>query len=124
MIIKLAKAFNNDYATNKLDSYFNYYTKDATLFFYGEIWSVERYKKEWYANIKAGGGVDRNDISKVMVRILPGGNAAVATYFVDNQSHSDKGEVSVAKAFETDVWQKTDNGWKIVSLHYNEINQE
>ena len=120
----MEKAFNNAYATNQVDAYFDFYAKDATLFFYGEIWSVERYDKEWHATLKAGGEVIRNDISEVKVRILPGGKAAVATYFVDNQSRSAKGEISAAKAFETDVWQKTDGGWKIVSLHYNEIKQQ
>ncbi len=52
-----------------------------------------------------------------------GGKAAVATYFADNQTRSIEGEVTNANAFETDVWQQTDYGWKIVSLHYNEIKQ-
>ena len=40
---------------------------------------------------------------------------------VDNQTCSPEGEVSTTRAFETDVWQKIDREWKIVSLHYTEI---
>ena len=60
-------------------------------------------------------------MSDLQVQVLPGGEAAVATYFVDNEPVSPDGSVAAARAFETDVWQKIDGEWKIVSLHYTEI---
>jgi uncharacterized protein (TIGR02246 family) len=123
-IRELEAAFNAAYATNDLDTYFANYTKDATLYFYGKRQPVEAYSEEWYATIAAGGVVIRNDVSDLEVRVLPGGEAAVATFFVNNQFRSPDDEVATARAFETDVWQKTDDGWRIVSLHYNEIAEE
>jgi ketosteroid isomerase-like protein len=105
-------AFNDAYATNDVEGYFGHYTDDATLYFSGE---------EWTALVDAGGGVEKNDESDVRVQLMPGGETAVATYFIDNASRSPEGETSVTKAFETAVWQKIDGEWKIVSLHYTEI---
>ena len=68
--------------------------------------------------IAAGGGVDKNDTSDVRVQMLPGEDSAVVSYFVDNQSRSPDGEVSSETAYESEVWQKIDGEWKIVSLHY------
>lgn len=31
------------------------------------------------------------------------------------------GSVSTARAFESEVWQKVGDDWKIVNLHYSEI---
>lgn len=123
-IVEMEKAFNEAYATNQVDAYFGFYAKDATLFFYGERQPVERYRKEWQAAIKQGGAVLRNDISDLEVRVLPGGKAAVGSSFIDNSTRSPDGEVSTVRAYESNVWQKIDGAWKVVSLHYNEIAEE
>jgi len=123
-ILGVEKAFNEAYSTNKVDTYFGFYAKDATIYFYGARQSVENYSEEWHATIAAGGAVVLNDSSDMQVRVLPGGQAAVATFFVDYQFRSQDGEVETARAFETDVWQKIHGEWKIVSLHYNEIAAE
>jgi len=123
-VLGLGKAFNDAYATNEVDTYFGFYASDVTLFFYGERQSLEKYKKEWHEMVAAGGGVVRNDISDVQVQVLPGGEAAVSTYFVDNQSRSPDGELTTVKAFETEVWQKVNGDWKVISLHYSEFEAE
>jgi ketosteroid isomerase-like protein len=119
----LEEAFNTAYATNEVDTYFSYYTPDATLFFYGERQPVERYYDTWQTMVAAGGTVERNDVSDLQIQVLAGGKAAVATSFIDNQTRSPDGEVTAARAFETNVWQKTEAGWKIVSLHYSEFTE-
>ena len=123
-VLGLGKAFNDAYANNEVDTYFSFYARDVTLYFFGERQSLEKYKKEWHEIVAAGGGVKRNDISDMQVQVLPGGESAVATYFVGNQTRSADGEVTAAKAFETDVWQKVHGEWKIISLHYSEITSE
>ena len=123
-IIEMEKAFNEAYAANQIDTYFSFYAKDATLFFYGERQPVERYHKEWQASINSGGGVVRNDVSDMEVRVLPGGKAAVASSFIDNSTRSPDGKMTTVRAYETNVWQKIDGQWKVVSLHYNEIAEE
>ena len=52
---------------------------------------------------------------------MPGGDVAVASYFIDYRLRTPDGEVTELKAFESDVWQKIDGAWKVVSLHYTEI---
>lgn len=120
-VVKLAKEFNKAYATNRVDDYFGYYAKNASLYFFGERQSLEKYNRDWHEMAAAGGAVQRNDISDVEVQVLNGESIAVVTYFVDNQTRTAEGEVTTARAFETDVWQKTQGVWKIVNLHYSEI---
>lgn len=117
----MTEVFNTAYASNDADTYFGCYTENSTLFFFGARQAVADYSKEWRALIAAGGGAVKNDMSDLQIRVLPGGEAAIATYFVDNRSRTADGEVTDAKAFETDVWQKIDGEWKIVSLHYSEM---
>ena len=62
-----------------------------------------------------------NEMSDLVVQMMPGDEVAIATFFIDNQTRSADGEVSTVRAFETDVWQEIDGKWKIVSLHYSEI---
>lgn len=117
-------AFNEAYATNDVESYFSYYTDDAMLYFFGARQDVAVYHKDWSEMVDAGGGVEKNDISDLRVQVMPGDEVAVASYFVDNASRSPDGETTTAKAFESDVWQKIDGRWQIVSLHYTEIPPE
>ena len=115
------EAFNEAYATNDVEAYFDYYTDNATLYFFGARQNVAVYHEEWSALVDAGGAVEKNDPSDIKVQVMPGDEVAVATYFVDNAMRLPDGERSAAKAFETEVWQKIDGNWQIVSLHYTEI---
>ena len=62
-IVAMEGAFNEAYATNQVDTYFSFYTEDATLFFYGERQPVALYRKDWHDTINAGSAVVRNDVS-------------------------------------------------------------
>jgi len=70
------------------------------------------------ATIKAGSAVEKSDVSGLQVRVLPGGNYAHASYFIDYRMQAPDGEVVEEKAFESETWQKIDGQWKIVGLHY------
>ena len=113
--------FNGAYATNDADTYFGTYTEDATLIFFGSRQVVADYEAEWREMIAAGGGVEQNDMSDLQVQVMPGGNVAVATYQLHVVTRSPDGDLSTADALETDVWQKIDGEWRIVSMHYSEI---
>jgi ketosteroid isomerase-like protein len=52
---------------------------------------------------------------------MPSGDVAIATSFIDNRTRLADGTTSSETAFETDVWQKIDGEWKIVSLHYSTV---
>ena len=114
-------AFNAAYADNRVDDYFGYYADGADVYFYGARQDLSAYYDTWKAGIEAGGGVEKNDLSDVQIRVLPGGMAAVATYFVDFRSRTPDGDIEEAKAFESEVWQEIDGRWRIVSLHFSEI---
>jgi ketosteroid isomerase-like protein len=118
------KSFNDAYESNDYETYFGHYTKDATLFFFGKRQAVSDYYDSWKASIKAGGGVDKYEMSDMQVQVMPGNVVAIATYFIVGTSHTPDGVSSTVNAFETDVWQKIDDKWKIVSLHYTEFPAE
>lgn len=115
------KAFNDAYAHNDVDAYFSHYATDAMVYFYGARQDLSAYREEWAEMVKAGGAVEKNQLSDVQVQVMPGGNVAVASYFVDYRLREPDGNVAVSKAFESEVWQKTGDDWKIVNLHYSEI---
>jgi ketosteroid isomerase-like protein len=114
-------AFNDAYAGNDAATYFSYYEPDAMVYFYGARQDVAAYREEWTAMIAEGGGVEKNDLSDLQVRIVPGGDMAIASYFVDYAMRTPAGEISTAQGFESEVWQKVAGEWKIVGLHYSEI---
>jgi len=119
-----SEAFDKAYATNDIEGYFSHYAEGATVYFYGARQDLAAYREQWSAMMEAGGGVEENEISDVIIQMMPGDEVAIVTSFIDNTTRSADGEVSTVKAFETDVWQKIDGAWKIISLHYSEIPAE
>lgn len=118
------RAFDHAYATNDTDTYFDYYAEGATVFYSGDRQDLAAYAKSWPEFIEAGGGVEKNEMSDLKVQLLAGGDVAVSTSFIDNITRSQDGSKTAIRAFETDVWQKIDGEWKVVSLHYTEIPAE
>ena len=114
-------AYNGAYASNDVEGYFAYYVADATVYFYGARQDVATYHDEWVAMIEGGGGVETYDLSDVQVRMLAGGDAAIANYFVEYRIRNADESVSEGRAFETDIWQKIDGAWRVVGLHYSDI---
>ena len=124
-VTNAVKAFNKAYETNDVEGYFNHYANDAMLYFYGDRWEVSTYHEYWKtAVVEAGGGVEKNMQSDLQVKVTSGGDTAIAAYFVENRSRSPEGDINEEKAYESDVWQKIDGVWKIISLHYSVIPPE
>ena len=117
------EAFGTAYASNDIEGYFGHYADDATVFFDGVRQDLSAYHEEWSALIDAGGGVEVNEMSDLVIQMMPSSEVAIATSFIDNTTRSADGEVSTERGFETDVWQKIDGEWKIISLHYSEISE-
>lgn len=99
-------------------------TIDATLFYGRERQDLAAYAESWPKFMEAGGGVEKNEMSDLKVQVLPCGDAAVSTAFIHNITRSPDGSKDAIRAFETDVWQKVDGEWKVVSLHYTELPAE
>lgn len=114
-------AFNTAYEEDEVDTYFDYYAPDATVYFDGVRQDLAAYEAEWTAMVAAGGTVEKNELSDIKVQVLPGGDAAVVSYFVDYRLRTPDGETSSSRAYESDVWQKADGKWRIVNLHYSGI---
>ena len=114
-------AFDKAYATNDTDTYFGYYAEAATVFFSGDRQDLAAYAESWPQLMEAGGGVEKNEMSDLKVQVMPGGDVAVSTAFIDNITRSPDGSKTTIRAFETDVWQKIGGEWKVVSLHYTEL---
>lgn len=119
------KAFDHAYANNDVENYFSFYADDATVYFGGAArQDIAAYHKMWTGLMKAGGGVELNEMSDIKVQVMPGGDFAIATSFIDNRTRSPDGTTATSRAYETDVWQKIDGKWKIISMHYSEISEE
>ena len=119
------KAFDHAYANNDVEDYFSYYAEDATVYFGGdERVVVAEYHEMWTGLMAAGGGVELNGMSNLKVQVMPGGDFAIATSFIDNRTRSPDETTDTSKAYETDVWQKIDGKWKIISMHYSGISDD
>ena len=115
------KAFDHAYANNDVEKYFSFYADDATAYFGDGRVDIAAYHEMWIGLMETGGGVELNEMSDLQVQVMPGGAVAVATSFIDNRTRSPDGTKTTSKAFETDVWQKINGDWKIISLHYSGI---
>lgn len=115
------QGFNGAYASGDYETYFAHYTQDAAIFFYGERQTVADYYESWKATVESGFEYEKYDITDMRVQVLGDGDTAVATYFVALGSRTADGQTAEANAFESDVWQKIDGEWKIVTLHYTEF---
>jgi ketosteroid isomerase-like protein len=116
------KAFDHAYANNDVEKYFSLYADDATVYFGGGARvDMAAYHEMWIGLMAAGGGVELNEASDIQVQVMPSGDVAIATSFIDNRTRSPDGTTSTSRAFETDVWQKIDGKWQIISLHYTGI---
>jgi ketosteroid isomerase-like protein len=119
------KVFDHAYANNDVEKYFSFYADDATVYFGGETRvDVAAYHEMWTALMPAGGGVERNEASDIQVQVMPSGDVAIATSFIDNRTRAADGTTATSRAFETDVWQKIAGKWQIISLHYSGIAEE
>jgi len=114
-------AFNKAYANNDVALYFSYFAEDADMYWYGARQTTAGYRDDWIVMVKAGGAVEKNGVSDLVIRMLPGNKAAIASFFIDYRLRGPDGEVTEEQAFETEVWQKIDDAWKVVGLHNNVI---
>ena len=114
-------AFNEAYADNDLELYFSHFAEDADMFWSGARHTTAAYRDDYMATIKAGGAVEKNVVSGLVIRMLPGNEAGIASFFIDYRFRNPGGEITVEQAFETEVWEKIDGAWKLVGMHNNVI---
>ncbi len=118
-IRRLEREFNAAYAANDLDKYFGYYADDAVFWFPEGRTDVPGYRKEWSDFLQGGGAIKAQSTSDMQIHFSPRGDTAVASYVLHlTQQEADK-KVHTEDWQESDVWFKTDRGWKIAHVHYS-----
>ena len=120
-IEKLEQDFNAAYATNQLDRYFGFYTDDAVFWFPEGRTDVPAYKKEWGAFLKAGGAIMAGTISDLHVKFSPLDDTAIASYVLHLTTRETTKKSHTEDYQESDVWFKTNAGWKITHVHYSAV---
>ena len=81
------KAFDHAYTNNDVEDYFSFYADDATVYFGGDARvDIAAYHEMWTGLMEAGGGVELNEMSNLQVQVMPGGDVAVSTSFIDNRT--------------------------------------
>jgi ketosteroid isomerase-like protein len=116
---KLEQDFNAAYAANQLDQYFGFYTDDAVFWFPEGRTDVPAYKKEWGAFLRAGGAIKAGTISDLHVKFSPLDDTAIASYVLHLTTRETSKRLHTEDYQESDVWFKTDAGWKITHVHYS-----
>jgi ketosteroid isomerase-like protein len=77
------------------------------------------YRKEWGEFLKAGGSIKAGTVSDLHVKFSPLDDTAIASYVLRLTTREANKKVHTEDYQETDVWFKTDNGWKITHVHYS-----
>lgn len=122
-IRQLEQESNAAYAANEFDKYFSFYSDEAILWFPEGRTDIPSYKKEWGEFLKSGGGIKAGTTSDMHVTLSPRGDVAIASYLLRlTTQDADKGKkVHTEDYQESDVWFKTDAGWKIMHVHYSQV---
>ncbi len=111
-------AFNQAYEVNDLNKYFSYYEDGATMWFNQDFVAISDYKKDWYQLVESGGGVEKNVLSDLKIKVNPDGNAAVAAYRLEVHTRMPDGKITRDLSQESDTWFKYEGQWRIAHLHY------
>ena len=118
-IQQLEQDFNAAYAANDLDKYFGYYTDDAIFWFPEGRTDVPSYKKEWSEFLSDGGGIKAGTISDMHIKFSPMDDTAIASYVLHLTTREANQKVHTEDYQESDIWFRTDGGWKITHVHYS-----
>ena len=117
-VAELVMAFNKAYAANDLDTYFSYYSDDATGFFNTDRIIVSDYEVEWRDAVADGLAVLEAAVDSLSIRMAPNGDSAVATYDATIKTRQVDGTVENVEAKETDILFKINGNWKVVHVNY------
>jgi uncharacterized protein (TIGR02246 family) len=119
-IAQLEKDSNDAYAANNLAKYFSYYAEDAVLIFDGERTTVPAYRKMWTEEVKTK-PLESVRLSDMVIRVMPAGDTAIASYQLEIQTHQPVGKSTDEKYFETDVWVHKGSAWKLAHVQFSAI---
>jgi ketosteroid isomerase-like protein len=119
-ITQLEQVWNDAYGANNLPKYFSYYTESPLLVFYNKRTTLADYRQEWAKATKTE-PLESAKISDLKIQVSPSGDTAIASYQLEVRTHHADGKTSVENAFETDVWFKRKDAWRVSAVHYSSI---
>ena len=119
-IARLEKDCNDAYAANNLPKYFSYYADDAVLIFINERTTVPAYRKMWTEEIKTK-PLESVKLADMVIRVMPAADTAIASYQIEIRTHQPGGKMTDEKFFETDVWVRKGDAWKLGHVHFSAI---
>jgi ketosteroid isomerase-like protein len=117
-ITQLEQVWNDAYGANNLPKYFSYYTENPLLVFYNKRTTLADYRKEWATATKTE-PLEAARISDLKIEAGPSGDTAVASYQLEVRTRHADGKTSVEHSFETDVWFKKKDAWRVGAVHYS-----
>ena len=123
-VLAASAAFNKAYAENRLEDYFSYYADNAVLMTPGgTLQAAAEYRAEWKVLLASGGGVAKLVTTQpTAVTISTDGSSAVVAFTPYTAVYKDsEGNESTANYAETDIWWKINGEWKVVYIHYHEL---
>ncbi|MBS0419999.1 MAG: nuclear transport factor 2 family protein [Proteobacteria bacterium] len=119
-VARLEKDCNDAYAANNLPKYFSYYADDAVLIFANTRTTVPAYRKMWTEEIKTK-PLESVKLSDMVIRVTPSTDTAIASYQIEIRTHQPSGTTTDERYFETDVWVRKGDAWKLSHVHFSPL---
>ncbi len=118
-ILQIEAEINKAYASNDLPVYFSYYADDFRGIFPDGPVTLNNYRTDWTASVKAGNILVAFTYGDVQVQVSPAGDAAVASYRATARMRYVGKEPVDEHYMETDVFFRRAGVWKLVEVHYS-----
>ena len=110
------------YGANDLDTYFTIYAEDMTVLRSTGRWTHPGYYESWKRTVDRGGGNRTARFDDLEVQVLPGGEAAVATFRMPVESRFPEGTPARDPQiiyYMTTVWARRNDNWNVVHVHWS-----
>jgi ketosteroid isomerase-like protein len=117
------RAFVAAYGANDVEKYFSYYAKDITIYRVTGRFNRQTYHDYWTKTVADGGGNSWTRTEDLKIQVLPGNEAAIATFDMPTgrrfaNPEAAKGQAPSINYHFTAVWEHRGDHWEIVHAHY------
>lgn len=106
------------------EEYLAYYWDDAVLVADGSRITIPAFRGWLQATFKAGGGSLQFHLPALdNIAISPLGDAVTTIFEWRQRLRTAEGEISDRSCFETNVWYRRSESWKIIRLHLTTVSK-
>lgn len=119
--------FYNAYYNKDWDLYYTFYADDAVLIDRtGDTMNLKEYEARAAKEAETLGDLVKESVEDlpVDVRLSPNGQSGIAYSRFPYEYRNADGKESILIIAETDVWWKIDGDWKVVHIHFPEVQKE